>query len=910
MERSMKLKISQLRCENLENPIGVDAIPPLLSWKLISDRIGSRQTAYQIQSSRTKHFGLDDMLWDSSKVESEQSIYIPYRGPSLSSRERIFWRVRIWDELGNESEWSDITFWEMGFLHTDDWKAKWIDPEGDIDPEEFQPTPLLRKEFDISKPVEKARLYITAHGLYEAWINGKRVGDQYFTPGRTQYDKRIQYQVYDISSLIQEGRNTIGIILGDGWWRGKVGFGGVRNISGERIALLAQIEVNGDLAIFTDDSWKCSSDGPIRISDLQVGDIYDSRREMSGWSSNGFNDDEWHHAKCVEFPTDLVVASSSVVVREKERFSPMIIKTPIGETVLDFGQNLAGYVEISINEGIPEGTIIRLIHGESLDKDGNFTQEHMNKKKGDFQLDTYIHDGKPRICKPKFSVKGYRFVKVEIDNALEDIINSIEFTSIAVYSDMEKICEFSCSNTMINQLMSNALWSQKSNFLDIPTDCPQRERSGWTGDAQAFTFTGSLLMDTSAFFSKWMKDVALTQRDDGRVANIVPVERALEFVEGSAGWGDAAVIIPWTIWKIYGNRRILEEHYESMKAWVEYQQKRAKKIHWIRKINPLNWTPTKREMLRNMWDTGSHWGEWMEPWVKSRTRQFAGIIKRLILSDPEVATAYFAYSNRLFSEIAEYLGKIEDSSSSKIASEQAMRAYQKRYLKKGRIRTKKQANIVRPLALGLIPSEHTASVAKQLDELVRKKDYHIGTGFLSTPFLCGVLTEHGYLETAYKLLTQTTPPSWLYAVTKGATTIWESWYGIKEDGEPFESLNHYSYGAVVSWLITAVAGIQPDFDNPGFKHFYLDPKIGGGLTNVEAKFESPYGTIHFSWSRENQEIQYQFEIPANTTATVVLTGITPEQLKQEGINSIQQRGDCIYFEAQSGVYSIKGEDVW
>ncbi len=899
------MEITHLRCEHLENPIGIDELKPRLSWKLRSDRTGAKQRAYQIHCARTEEFEPSSIIWDSSRVDSEKSILIPYEGPELSSRDRVYWRVRIWDETEAESAWSAMAYWEMGLLAIEDWKAEWIDPEGEIDSEEFQPVPFLRREFEITGSMEGARLYITAHGVYEAWINGERVGKQYFTPGRTQYDRRLQYQVYDVTSLLHEGTNTIGVILGDGWWRGKLGFGGVRNISGERVAILAQIEVDSNVVVLTDDAWKCTSKGPIRMSDLQIGDVYDSRMEISGWCTTGFDDKRWSPVEVVEYPDDVLIASMSVEIREKERFEPKVIKTPLGETVLDFGQNLAGYVEMSIKEGVPADTTIRLTHGESLDKDGNFTQEHMmNQKSGDFQCDTYMHDGKPRVYKPKFSVKGFRFVKVEIVNAPETVLDSIEFTSIAIYSDMEHLGNFECSNELVNQLMSNALWSQKGNFLDIPTDCPQRERSGWSGDAQAFAFTGSLLMNTGSFFSKWMKDVALTQREDGRIANIIPIERPIGFVEGSAGWGDAAVIIPWTLWKLYGDKRILEEQYESMKGWVEYQQNRAKKIHWIRKINPLNWTPKRREMLRNMWDTNYHWGEWMEPWIKTRIRQLAGIIKRLIVSDPEVATAYLSYTNRLFAEIADYLGHSEEAMKSREVAEKAARAYQMRYLKNGRIKTKKQANIVRPLALGLIPPEDEQSIAAQLAELVKKHDYHIGTGFLSTPFLCSVLSDHGYIDTAYRLLTQTTAPSWLYSVIKGATSIWESWYGIKEDGEPFESLNHYSYGAVVGWLFTTVTGIRPDFEVPGFKHFYLEPKPGGGLTHAESSFDSPYGMIQSSWKIESGKIHYDFTVPPNTSATAILKGNPSKPIEGEGVSNIQQQENGITFDLQSGSYKF------
>ena len=897
------MKVLHLRCEHLKNPIGIDEEKPRLSWKLETDRRGAKQTAYQIQCSKNDAFDSSSIIWDTERVDSGQSLFITYEGSQLSSRDRVYWRVQVWDEHENASGWSPVAFWEMGFLHGSDWIANWIDPEGEIDPEVIQPVSFLRKEFEISELIETSRLYITSHGLYEVWINGKRVGDQYFTPGRTQYDKRLQYQVYAVTSLLQQGKNVVGVMLGDGWWRGKVGLVGKRNISGERVSLLAQLEVNSKVVAITDGSWRCTSDGPIRKSDLQDGDIYDSRLEIAGWLSAEFQDDDWQQVNTVEFPEENLIASMSVPVREKERFSPTMIHTPAGEVVLDFSQNIAGYVEMTVKEGVPAGTEVRMIHGETLDENGNFTQENMNKKE-DFQRDIYIHDGNPRTFKPSFSVKGFRYVKVEIESHQEVSLDSFEFTSIAVYSDMGETAQFACSDDLVNRLVLNALWSQKGNFLDIPTDCPQRERSGWSGDAQAFAFTGSLLMNTASFLTKWMKDLALTQKEDGRVANIIPVERPLGFVEGSAGWGDAAVIIPWTMWKVFGDTKILESQYDSMKAWVQYQQDRAQSIHWVRKINPLNWTKRKREMLRNMWDTNYHFGEWLEPWVKSRARQFAGIIKRLIVSDPEVATAYLSYSNRLFAEIAEYLGHTDDALKSREVAIRATKAYQMRYLKNGKVKTKKQANIVRPLALGLIPQEDTESVTKQLNELVEKHDYHIGTGFLSTPFLCAMLSDHGYVESAYKLLRQTTPPSWLYAVTKGATTIWESWYGIKEDGKPFESLNHYSYGAVVGWLITTVGGIKPDYHNPGFKHFYIEPKPGGGLTHAEATYDSPYGIIKSSWKVDSGRIHYEFTVPPNTSATSTLHGKQSEPIEGDGVSNIQLQDDRIIFDLKSGSYSF------
>ncbi|MFX0093309.1 MAG: family 78 glycoside hydrolase catalytic domain, partial [Candidatus Hodarchaeota archaeon] len=525
------MEVFHLRCEYLEHPLGIDQVHPKMSWKLKSVQRGSYQTAYQIQCALT--FKFDDLIWDSGKIESDRSIHIEYAGRDLKSYERVYWRVKVWNEKAKPSEWSETAWWEMGMLNETDWQAQWIDPEGEIDPSEIQPAPFLRKEFNIRTSISSVRLYITAHGGYEAWINGERVGDQYFTPGRTSYDRCLQYQVYDVTDMIKEGNNVLGVILSDGWWRGSIGFSSKRNKYGERLAFLAQLEIKCNdspkITIISDESWKCTSNGPILQSDLKRGDIYDSRKEFKDWNKVGFDDSEWHTAKVVDFSLNDLIASMGLPVREKERFNPLkVITTPKGEVVLDFGQNIAGYVEVQLNSSLPKDMTLSLTHGEALDQGGNFTLEH--PRLGGYQKDIYIHDGTPRTYKPLFSVKGFRYVKVE---GYPDDLDPKNFTAIVVYSDMKQTGDFHCSNELLNQLVKNTRWSQKGNFLDIPTDCPTRERSGWTGDAQIFSFAGSLLMNTFPFLKKWLKDVALNQKPSGRILNIIPYERMPGFVEGS-----------------------------------------------------------------------------------------------------------------------------------------------------------------------------------------------------------------------------------------------------------------------------------------------------------------------------------------------------------------------------------------
>lgn len=862
-----------LRCEYLINPIGIDIKKPRLYWQLEAskDKYGIKQSAYQIEAAESlEELNSEKLIWNSGRIESDECIHIVYGGKELKSRERIYWKVKIWDQNGKESEWSEPAYFEMGLLKVEDWKAKWIDPEKEIDSKKRYPASYLRNQFYLEEKIKKARLYITSCGVYEASINGRRVGNEVFTPGATNYDKRLQYQTYDITEYLYKGNNAIGVILGDGWFRGTLGNNSLRNVYGEHLLLLAQLEIelmSGKIVtIVTDDKWKTTNEGPIRLSDLQDGEIFDAGREMDSWDTVNFKDDKWMKVNIGNWDYRVLVGSNSVPIKEKERFSPKVLKTPDGNTVLDFGQNMAGYVEFKVKG--EKGRKVTLVHGETLDENGNFTMEHLNNssKPKNYPLKQeiqYMLSGNGvEVYKPHFTYHGFRYVLVK--NWSEKVEDK-NFTAIAVYSDMEQTGEFQCSNEMINKLVQNTIWSQKSNFLDIPTDCPQRERAGWTGDAEVFARTGSTLMNTAAFLTKWMKDVALQQGKDGKIPNIAPSvgiekDKGMKTIEGSAGWGDAAVIIPWTIWKVYGDKRILEEQWESMKAWVDYEANCAKKTHWSRvfKINPYR---------KYTWDTKFHWGEWAEP--VSKDYKGPNIVKQVIFSVPEVATAYFAYSSRLLSECAEILGKKDEAVRYKELSENVTKAYVYNFTRKGEINSSRQCLYVRPVAFELLPEYKGKEAVSKLDELVRERDYHIGTGFLSTPFICKVLSDYGYVETAYKLVEQTNCPSWLYAVTKGATTIWEHWDGIDENGVPRESLNHYSYGAIVGWFFQCVVGIDIEKYSAGYKHFIISPKPGGSLTKAKGIYNSLYGKIESSWEYLRECLKLKIKVPPNTSAKVI-----------------------------------------
>jgi alpha-L-rhamnosidase len=815
----------------------------------------------------------------------------------------------------------------MGLLQATDWQARWIEPDWQEDPAAFNPSPYLRVSFTVRPQRVSARLYVTAHGLYEASLNGRRVGDAYFTPGYSSYHHHLYYQTCDVSDLLQEGENVAGVILGDGWYRGSLGVASQRNTYGQHPGLLWQLVVSyadgSEQIIGSDERWRATT-GPLLSSDLKVGEVYDARLEMPGWEQPGFDDSRWRGVRLVAYSLENLEAASVPPVRRKERFVPVaILSTPAGETVVDMGQNFSGVVQVRVNG--PAGTTIRLQHGEALDKDGNFTMEHLAIEPvfpAPPQRVSYtLRGGGEEIYTPFFTVHGFRYVKVE---GFPGTPTAENFTGIALYSDLPVTGTFSCSDPRLNQLQHNILWSQKSNFLEVPTDCPTRERAGWTGDAQVYAPTASFLMQTSGFFSKWLRDLATEQAPDGKVPLIIPSVEGMEsslpklvaLLDGSTGWGDAAVILPWTLYQVYGDQRLLAEQYVSMKAWVEYQRRQAQD-----KYQPQGYTAPRyreREPLeheRYLWDTSYHWGEWLEPGDPVPGLLAGELTPEVaqILSAPHIATAYFACSACLLAEAARVLGNEADAREYHALFEQIRQAFITEFVgADGRVMPEKQSSYVRALAFDLLPDHLRPAAAQRLVELIRQAGTHLGTGFLSTPYLCSVLGDNGHLDLAYALLMQETQPGWLYAIKKGATTIWESWDGIDEEGNPHHSLNHYSYGAIGNWLYQVVAGIAPGA--PGYKHIIFHPRPGGELTEAAATYESLYGTIACSWriTEKPQTFTLTVTVPANTTATVCIPVYLGAQVtaqgrslaNAEGVSNVRQEQRATCIEVGSGTYSF------
>jgi len=892
-EAATPLTVNDLKCEYKTNPLGIDVVKPRLSWKLAASQWGTVQTAYRIRAAeRREDLGKrKKLLWTSGRVKSDQSVHVVYDGPALKARQRVWWQVRVWDNHGGVSEWSEPAWWEMAFLKAGDWKANWIEPNLKENRKTSNPCPMLRKEFRLNGPIKEARAYVTCRGLYRMELNGKVVGDELFTPGWTAYLKRLQYQTYDVTELLKNGINCVGVTLGDGWYRGRLVWQDRRNLYGEKVALLAQIEVeykNGQGEIITSDkTWKAST-GPILKSDIYDGELYDARLEKDGWSEAGFNDSGWAGVTAADHDKKLLVAPAGVPVRAMEEIKPIkIIETPEGDTIVDMGQNMVGWVRLKVQG--PAGTHITLRHTEMLDSEGNFYTENLRTAK---QLVEYILRGKGQeVYEPHFTFQGFRYVAVDGwpgELSLDDL------TGVVIYSDIPKAGTFECSNPLINQLQHNIQWGQKDNFLDVPTDCPQRdERLGWTGDAQVFARTACFNADVAAFYTKWLADVAADQQPSGAVPHVIPNVLSLGAKEGgsaSAGWADAAVIVPWTVYLCYGDTRILEQQYDSMKAWVDYMAGRAGETYF--------------------WNTDFTFGDWLA--FNTTRSDYPGAT-----TDKDLACqAYFARSTDLLQRTAKILGKKGDARKYGRLLEKIKKVFQDEFVTpNARLSSNTQTAYSLALAFGLLPEDMQEQAAQRLaDDVDRFK--HITTGFMGASIVCPVLGDYGYFKQAFMLLNRKEYPSWLYPVTKGATTIWERWDGLKPDGtfqdKGMNSFNHYAYGAIGEWLYRVVAGLDIDEQNPGYKHILIQPHPGGGFTHVKARHESLYGPIESGWRLADQKMMVNIEIPPNTTATVRLpkakladvkeSGQRPD--KTEAISNVIQDGDAVVLQVGSGRYSF------
>ncbi|HKZ36334.1 MAG TPA: glycoside hydrolase family 78 protein, partial [Chryseolinea sp.] len=885
---AQKLQMKELTCEDQDNPIGIDIKIPYFSWKLVSSQRNIKQKTYEIRTSTDANALVKgkNILWQTGAVSSDQSIHIPYSGPELNSRQRYYWQVKISDNTGATSAWSEVKFWEMGLLNSTDWIASWIEPNipGDS---VGQPSPLLRNDFEVKKTIRSARLYITSHGLYEAHLNGQRVGDQYLTPGWTSYNKRLQYQTYDVTKLLKAGQNAVGVMLGDGWYRGFLAWENNKNIYGKKLGLLCQLEVeysDGVKETFgSDEKWKCST-GPITKSGIYYGETYDARLEPQQWSNAGFNDGNWLSVSMAAGGKDNLVASYAPPIRKHESFKALkISKTPNGQTVVDFGQNLVGWIKLAVSGNA--GHKITIHHAEVLDKHENFYTENLRAAEQEIQ---YILKGTGQeVYEPRFSFFGFRYIRVE---GFPGELKPENITAFALYSDMSATGKFSTSNPLINQLQHNIQWGQKGNFVDVPTDCPQRdERLGWTGDAQAFSRTATFNMNVASFFKKWLKDLSADQVEDGRVPFVIPNVLGKN-ASASAGWADAATIIPWNIYMAYGDKRILEQQYESMKAWVAYIEKTS---------------------INDLWNTGFHFGDWLFYRPLDDNDGRAAVTDKYL-----IAQCFWAYSTQLMIQTATVLDKKDDIIHYTNSLKKIKEAFVKEYTTpSGRLVSGTQTAYVLALRFDMLPENLRAQAADRLAQNIKDYGNHLTTGFLGTPYLCEVLTRFSHADLAYTLLLQETYPSWLYPVKMGATTIWERWDGIKTDSTfqtpGMNSFNHYAYGAIGDWMYRTVAGLSEG--SPGYKEIKIAPKPGGKLTRASAEFISPYGLTKSSWTIDNDLYTLDVIIPANSTAVVVLPKAASKKVTERSIDinkvnvikDITTAGEDVTLTLGSGTYRFE-----
>ena len=831
------MKAIRIKTEFLTNPIGVDFQQPLITWNCEG---GIKQTAYRIIANSN-----GTLAWDSGRVESAsmRAIY-PQK---LNSRDRIELSITLWDETDTTGE-SVESFFEMGLLDKSDWQAKWISGNYTVNPFIRYPVDCFKKEFDTTD-IKKARIYATACGIYELVLNGERVGDYVLAPGHTDYRKRVQYQTYDATELLKNGKNVLTAALADGWYRGSCGAWGLKNQYGTRTKLLVQLEIEKNdgtrQVIVTDGSWSWSNDGSIRFADNQDGEIVDARL-----APTYFGKAEVTSHKVTP------VASNNVPIREKETFKPTVITTPSGKRVLDFGQNIAGYVKFSLDA--KTGQAIKMRFGEMFDENGEFTQKNIQcatkNRQTPLQEITYTAKDGLNEYKTKFAIFGFQYVLIEGDIEW----NPEDFTAIAVYSDMEDTLSFDCSHELINKLVASTRWSTKNNHADVPTDCPTRERHAWTGDAQIFCNTAAYFFDYAPMARKYVLDMCDGQRKNGVFRQITPVggiDFYMNAMDGSAGWSDAGVLIPYRIYKRYGDVRILSKNYEAMKKYAKFKIGTIGK-HYLTSLP----TGLERKYSKMISNYGQSYGEWAEP-----TDVNAFKISDFINPHPEETTAYLVYMLETMAEIAELLGKEEDKELFLKKANLVRSGYQKLIeTPKYSYDTDRQAKLVRPLYLKLLNEKQTEFAKARLLKALDNYGWRLGTGFLSTPVILYVLADMD-IEYAYRLLENEEMPGWLFMPKMGANTIWESWEGTEAQGG-VASLNHYSKGAVCEWIFGEMCGIKIGGEN----EYIIEPKIGGSITHASCEYNGVYGKVKSEWKRSDEKIVCRITVPANVTVKAIL----------------------------------------
>lgn len=887
------LHLTDFTVEYLDHPVGIDIAEPVFAWKLISDKENTFQTGYRLQI-----FEDNKNVIDTERVDEDQSIEVKAAYFHAKPMCRYQVQVTVWDNYERCAR-SETTF-ETGKLGTS-FFSNWIEPEQEPTPcsmdgkewfansttvnpfagkkrdyQEFRPAQYIRIPVQIKKKIKKARIYATAHGVYRLMVNGTQPDNREFAPEFTAYHKQLLYQTYDVTELMQEGKNVIGIILGDGWWAGRIGVTGDSCQYGDTLGLLLEgmIEYTDGTIQTVSGEDGVSSTGPILFSDLFMGEWYDARRELTGWENVNYDDSKWKPVHKISCSMDNLEGQAAPGVQVIRKLHPVnIFTTPAGETILDFGQVLAGFVKFTLE--CEAGIKIKLEHTEILDENGNYYNNIIGTNKE--QTIRYVTKAGYQSYRPHFTYQGFRYVKV---SGWSGRISPEQFEAYVIASEMKDIGTFETSDARLNQLQSNIWWSQIGNTISIPTDCPQREKMGWTGDVMVYAQTMCFLRDAHAFLKNWIKNLTLEQRADGSVTVVVPYIEAYRHVleEGqgvhtSCGWGDAVIIAPYALYLAYGDNRCLEENYGAMKAWLAYIKSRTENSH---PEEYKTWDLEHQERSRWLWNTDFHYGDWLIPSMVLDAADGSKMRQTAYATMKYVAPAYYAFSILSILKVAQILGKNEDVKYYEELYRNVKEAYIKEYVHDdGTMDADFQGIYVIALKLGLVPDEIRPKMIEHLCEMIQSNNGCFDTGFLSVPFIMDVLCENGKRDIAYKLLYQENCPGWLYEVKQGATTLWESWGAIGNDGRVSTySYNHYSFGCIGEWMYREIGGLSPL--QPGYKQIRVAPHFDGGLTSAKVSEDTPYGIVKCEWEQIENQAVVHVTIPANTTALIELPGIKKE----------------------------------
>lgn len=873
--------------EFFENPIGRDLSGLSFSWQIPNTGAGAAQSAYEIDVRKD-----GKSVWRTGKVESDASVKVPYGGAALKSGEKFTWRVRYWDEKGAVSDWSKESTFETGLLELSDWKGEWISSPAQCRPlyslkawrkgamRNFEkigvPPAYFRKSFAAKKAVKSARLYAASRGIFEFSINGKPVSDTKWGTGWTSYSKRITSDTFDVSALLQNGENTIGAILADGWYAGRIENRWLeRKVKPE---LLAQLEIeyaDGSREIVaTDSSWKSSS-GAYYYSDIYDGEYCDANLEPENWDANGFDDSAWQNAATSAInPKIAITPRRNQPIRVCERLAPISVKRmSAGTYIFDLGQNMVGVPRISV-KGV-KGRPIKIRYAEMLNKDG--TMYTVNYRSA-VSTDHYVPaSNEVETYTPKFTFHGFRYVEISgLDAAWKPDASAVE--GLVMHNDMPQTGTFVCSNPKINKLQQNIVWGQRGNYFSVPTDCPQRdERMGWTGDAQVFIPTAAFNMNVDGFFSKWNQDMRDCQEPSGAMAHVVPCG----WGSGSAAWGDAAVICPWEIYLAYGDKKSLAENFDMMKKWVDFQKN------------------TSKDLIRP--DSG--FGDWLQPssTFGNDSKNWRGATPR-----PLIGTAYFARTADIVSKAAKILGKRDEAKKYADLARDVRAAFVRNFVSPdGSVKGDAQTAYLLPLAFDILPENMRAKVFGKFLKALKRDNLYLDTGFVGTPLLAGVLSKFGRSDLAYKIVQNEGYPSWIYSINQGATTMWERWNSFSHErgfGEAsMNSFNHYAYGSIGKWLYANAAGINYDENAVGYKNIIFAPEIGGvGFDYAAATFQSPYGKVVSSWSVKGGKCVWNVSVPPNSTGTLVIPA--------KNVNGVMLNGkpvDSLTQNVASGDYKVE-----